>query len=139
MQEEQYEYEFESLSNAPNSPDLDGKYLGNISTDFALVADFLKETSYQITARGFSKYPIFVVSRQANVPIGAMLVRKTELNGNQWNYFASFLEDFQNRGLITPEQEPFFKDNYKNIDEFCCLFVLDGDFAKFIYIPYPED
>jgi Mg/Co/Ni transporter MgtE len=32
-----------------------------------------------------------------------------------------------------------FKKNYKDPEEFCCLFVVDGDFASFVYIPYPED
>ena len=32
-----------------------------------------------------------------------------------------------------------FKENYKDPDEFCCLFVIDEDFHRFVYIPYPND
>jgi len=32
--------DYTAISNAPNSPDLNGKYLGIISADFALVAEF---------------------------------------------------------------------------------------------------
>lgn len=45
--------DYQALSNAPNSPDLNGKYLGLISSDFALVAETLKEASYQIKKGGF--------------------------------------------------------------------------------------
>ncbi|MFN8357002.1 MAG: hypothetical protein U0Y10_21290 [Spirosomataceae bacterium] len=134
---DQFEYEFEALSNAPNSPELDGKYLGQISEDFAKVAELLKETSYQIRKRGFSEYPIFAVSK-TTLPIGSLLIRQGEMQ-NQWHYFASFLDDFLSRELITEQSLPFFKENYKSADEFACLFVVDGDFAKFVFIPFPED
>ncbi len=137
MEETSYSYDFESLSNSPNSPQLDGKYLGQISSDFAIVAETLKDTSYQIRKRGFSDYPIFVVSKQP-INVGSLLLGRTELN-NDWNYFASYLADFQARELITQHQEPLFIENYKNPEEFCCLFVIDSDFAKFVFIPYPED
>lgn len=137
MNNEQFSYDFEALSNAPNSPELDGRFLGQISTDFALVAEILKEASYQVRSRGFSDFPIFVVAKEP-IPVGGLLIARTEMS-NEYHYFASYLDDFRNRDLITPHQEPLFKENYKNPDEFCCLFVIEGEFAKFIFIPYPED
>ncbi len=130
--------DYQALSNAPNSPDLNGKYLGIISSDFALVAEFLKEASYQIRSRGFSKYPIFTTS-QNPVPIGQKLIGIHEMNGNQWNYHASLMEEFIQREIIAPENIEVFQTSYKDPDEFCCLFVFDNDFASFVYIPYPED
>ena len=35
--------DYTAISNAPNSPDLNGKYLGLISTDFIKVSDTLKK------------------------------------------------------------------------------------------------
>ena len=52
--------DYTAISNAPNSPDLNGKYLGLISTDFIKVSDTLKEAAYQVKKRGFSDFPIFV-------------------------------------------------------------------------------
>lgn len=130
--------DYQAISNAPNSPDLDGKRLGVISTDFVLVAEFLKEASYQIRTRGFSKYPIFGVS-QNPVQIGERLIGMLEMNENQWNYHASVMEEFVQREIIAEENVEVFKSSYKDPDEFCCLFVLDKDFASFIYIPFPED
>ena len=48
-----------------NDPELNGKYLGTITKDFAIVADTLKEASYQIRKRDISKFPIFIFSKLA--------------------------------------------------------------------------
>ncbi len=130
--------DYQALSNAPNSPDLNGKYLGLISSDFALVAETLKEASYQIKKRGFSDFPIFVTSQRV-IEIGQKLIGVGELNGNKWNYHASMLEEFVQRNLISSENVELFVQNYKDIEEFCCLFVVDGQFTNFVFIPFPEE
>ena len=40
---------------------------------------------------------------------------------------------------LTGSEIEEFKRNYKDPDEFCCLFVIDNDFTNFVFIPYPED
>ena len=119
-----------------NDPELNGKYLGTISRDFVKVADMLKEASYQIRKAGF-EYPIFPIC-QKDQPIGNLLVKNAEAN-LEWNYFASFLNEFAQRELIAKDKEEEFKSAYKDPDEFCCLFVIDGAFTKFVFIPFPED
>lgn len=118
-----------------NDPTLDPKYLGKISSDFVKVSEPLKEASYQIRKRGFSKYPVFPVSRE-DVPIGQLLYETGALE-NQWNYYASFMEEFVQRELIAEEEK--FVAAYKDPDEFCCLFIVDREFTNFVFIPYPED
>ncbi|WP_247232004.1 hypothetical protein [Telluribacter sp. SYSU D00476] len=125
------------LMDDANSPEVNKKLLGMVSEDFVKVADQLKEASYQIRKRGFSEHPVFVTSRDY-VEIGVLLLGATELT-NQWNYRASFLQEFIDRNLVGQESEELFKENYKNADEYCCLFVIHGDFAGFIFVPYPED
>ena len=120
-----------------NDPELDGKYLGTITSDFAKVADNLKEASYQIRKRGFSDHPIFAISKQ-ELPVGALLIGQEDL-GLNWNYYASYLDDFVQRKLVQPDKVDNFKTAYKDPDEFCCLFVFDGDFTNFVFVPYPED
>lgn len=127
----------EALSNAPNSPELDGKYLGQISSDFAKVSELVKEAAYQIRKRRFSEYPIFATSRQ-ELPLGTLLLGAFEQD-NDWHYYATFLEEFIQRGIVAPDAEGYFKENYKNPEEFACLFVVDADFTRFVFIPYPED
>ncbi|MEZ4974701.1 MAG: hypothetical protein R2820_15420 [Cyclobacteriaceae bacterium] len=119
-----------------NDPELDGKYLGTISKDFVKVADTLKESSYQIRKAGF-EFPIFAIAKDS-ISIGQLLLGKDDL-GLDWNYYASYLEEFVQRELIATERENVFKNNYKDPDEYCCLFVVDREFTKFVYIPFPVD
>lgn len=118
-----------------NDPTLDPKYLGKISSDFVKVSELLKEGSYMIRKKGFSEYPVFPISKE-DLPIGQLLYEAGKLE-NDWNYYASFVEEFLQRGLI--ENKDRFIETYKNPDEFCCLFVVDREFTNFIFIPYPED
>ena len=119
-----------------NDPELSGKYLGTISADFVKVADTLKEASYQIRKAGFN-HPIFAISKEV-VPIGQLLIDKFSLQLD-WNYFASFMDEFVQRELIAKEKVDDFVSAYKDPDEFCCLFVVDKEFTRFVFIPYPED
>ena len=120
-----------------NDPELNGKYLGQISEDFVVVAETLKEASYQIRKRKFSDYPIFPISK-IDLPIGQLLIGKEELAVN-WNYNASYLDEFIQLEIVSEEHAPGFKSAYKDPDEFCCLFVVDDKFTNFLFIPYPED
>ncbi|GGF23470.1 hypothetical protein [Hymenobacter cavernae] len=120
-----------------NDPELNGKYLGTITKDFATVSDTLMEASSQIRKRDISKYPIFVFARQ-EVPLGGLLVNADELD-LEWHVFASYLELFVQQRIIAPENVEAFEQTYKDPNEYCCLFVLDEEFTNFVYIPYPED
>ncbi len=120
-----------------NDPELSGKYLGTITSDFIKVSDNLKEASYQIRTRNFSKYPIFPISKGVN-PIGQILIKQKELENN-WDYHASYLDEFIQRNLIEKENETQFVAAYKDPDEFCCLFVMDDKFTNFVFIPYPNE
>lgn len=120
-----------------NDPELNGKYLGTITEDFIKVCDNLKEASYQIRTRGFSEYPIFPISKH-EVSIGQALIKGSELE-NEWNYMASYLDEFVQRNVVESDKMEAFVEAYKNPDEFCCLFVIDENFTNFIFIPYPVD
>ncbi|MDN5212822.1 hypothetical protein QQ020_12225 [Fulvivirgaceae bacterium BMA12] len=120
-----------------NDPELNGKYLGTISKDFAVVSETLKEAAYQIRKRGFSDYPIFPISK-VEIPVGQLLIDKRDA-ALEWNYYTTYLDEFVQRKLIAEELVEEFMASYKNPDEFCCLFVVDKDFTNFVYIPYPED
>jgi hypothetical protein len=120
-----------------NDPELNGKYLGTISQDFVKVADTVKEASYQIRKRGFSDYPIFPICKE-DQPIGQLLIGH-QVAGISWNYYASFLDEFLQRGLIDEDKREAFVSTYKDPDEFCCLFVVDKEFTNFVFIPFPED
>jgi hypothetical protein len=120
-----------------NNPELNGKYLGTITQDFVKIADTLKDASYQLRSRKISNYPIFPICKEGQ-PIGQLLINKADLNLD-WNYFFSFIDEFVQRTLIDEDKVDLFKENYKDPEEFCCLFVIDKEFTNFVYIPYPED
>lgn len=119
-----------------NDPELSGRYLGTISQDFVKVADLLKDASYQIRKAGFD-YPIFPVCKEPQ-PIGQLLIDRLN-SQTEWNYFASFLDEFLQRELIAGDHKADFISAYKDPDEFCCLFVVDQTFTNFVFIPFPED
>ena len=120
-----------------NDPELNGKFLGEITQDFIKVSDNIKEASYQIRSKGFSDFPIFPVSK-TDLPVGQLLYSRTDLS-LEWNYYASYLDEFLQRELIDKEKEAAFRDSYKDPDEFCCIFLVDKQMTSFIYIPYPID
>lgn len=120
-----------------NSPDLDKKLLGKVSSDFIKVCEHLKEASYQIRKRKFSEFPIFVLAVQ-EVEVGNILFNKSDFE-TSYDYKASFIEEFLERDIVGKESDELFKENYKDPEEYCCLFVIDQNFAGFIYVPYPED
>ncbi|GLU51839.1 hypothetical protein [Dyadobacter frigoris] len=126
-----------SMMDDANSPELNRKLMGYVSQDFVRVSDQLKDASYQIRKRGFSENPIFVITNE-EVDLGVLLIGSTEMT-NRYNYRASFMQEFLDRKLIGEESVDLFKENYKNADEYCCLFALIGDFSGFIFVPYPED
>ena len=126
-----------ALMDDANSPELNQKLMGYISQDFIKVSDQLKEASYQIRKRGFSDFPIFIVTN-SEVELGALLIDRTELTNN-YAYRASFMQEFVDRKLIGEESVLMFTENYKNANEYCCLFALIGDFSGFVFVPYPED
>ncbi|MCH7401072.1 hypothetical protein ACFOUP_01795 [Belliella kenyensis] len=120
-----------------NDPELNGKYLGTITKDFLKVSDILKEASYQVRSRKFSKYPIFPISKEEQ-PIGQLLLGREEKNLD-WNYYITYVDEFIQRKLIAEDLLGEFEKNYKNPDEFCCLFVMDQEFTSFVYVPFPEE
>lgn len=120
-----------------NSPEINKQLMGRVSEDFIVVSDHLKEASYQIRKRGFSENPVFVVTSKA-VELGNLLFSRNDFK-TKFDYKASFLDEFVQRNLVGEESVELFKENYKNPDEYCCLFVIDEEFAGFIFVPYPED
>lgn len=123
--------------DAGNDPELDGKYLGTITSDFIKISDTLKEASYQLRIRKISDHPIFVISKEP-IQIGQLLIAKKEAE-LQWDVYFSFLENVVSHEIVSEEKIEDFLKTYKDPDEYACVLVVDKDFMNFIYIPYPVD
>jgi hypothetical protein len=126
-----------TLMDDANSPEINQKLMGKVSSDFVVVAEHLKEASYQIIKRNYSKNPIFILTTE-HVEMGTTLFKKEDFK-TTYEYKACYLEEFVVRNIVGEESREFFKENYKDPEEFCCLFVMDESFAGFIYLPYPND
>lgn len=85
-----------------------------------------------IIEQDVSNYPIFVVSQQ-EIAMGISLINKEE-QGGQWNINASTLEEFVAKSIIYNEKVDEFRDNFKSVDEYICMFVLSELGANFIYL-----
>lgn len=120
-----------------NDPEIDGKFMGLISQDFVKVADFIKEVSYQIRVRNFTKYPIFIMTKE-ECRLGKLLIKPQEKE-NSWYYYVSMIEELGSVFFESDESFKRFEAIYKDADEYCCLFVATPDFLNFIFLPYPED
>jgi hypothetical protein len=120
-----------------NDPELNGKFLGTITEDFIKVSDFLKESSYQIRKRGFSKYPIFVLSHKM-IELGLPLIIKDERD-NKWYYNAALPEHLIEKELLLEDRLEEFDAIYKDPEEYCCLFVILPEFSNFVFLPYPDE
>lgn len=120
-----------------NDPELSGKYLGTITKDFAIVAETLKEASYQMRKRKISEFPIFPIAK-VDIQVGQILISKEQIAA-QWDFYISFLDEFVQRKIVAEDKLEEFQGTYKDPDEFCCLFVVDEEFTNFVFVPYPEE
>lgn len=80
-----------------------------------------------------SRYPVFIAHQQ-ELEMGIPLIQGNGRN-MPWSIHASTLEEFVTKGIVFEDKLQDFKDNYKNPDEFICLFVLSELGAQFIYLP----
>lgn len=110
--------------------------LVSLEKDLELYSDSIKEVSIAILNEGISTHPIFV-AHQHTVSIGEMILDRTELN-TDWTIQASTLDEFVQKGIITPEKKALFLKSYKKPQEFMCVFVIVPEGANFIYYPYKK-
>lgn len=111
--------------------------LTNLKQNLAIYKESIKEVAEEILDNKVSKYPVFVASRE-RVPIGKMIIDKEEL-ALDWNIFASTLEEFLKKQIISNQKLDFFRQQFKNPREYICLFTIIGNHAGFIYVPYDHE
>ncbi|KIO76895.1 hypothetical protein TH53_12410 [Pedobacter lusitanus] len=110
--------------------------LVSLEKDLELYAESIREIALEIIAEGVSLNPIFV-AHQHTVSIGEMILNKEELNTN-WTIQASMVEEFIEKGIIKPELKELFLKNYKNPEDYMCVFVIVPEGANFIFYPYKK-
>ena len=129
--------EIKDLINQPEGegqPPQQPSPLKSLEADLKLYSDSIKEVAAEILSEGLSEYPIFV-AHQHEVSLGELILDKNELN-TAWSIQASMLEEFIQKGVIHREKQERFIKQYKNPNEFMCLFVIVPEGANFVFYPY---
>jgi len=119
-----------------NKDEINSQLINQITEDFDRVYKNLYFASNQIIKKGFSEYPIFIMTKK-NIDIGSLLIDFNEINNNQWKYYASYFENLQKNKLII-DKETFIK-NFKDPNIFCSLLLSIEKNAKFVFVPYKLD
>jgi hypothetical protein len=120
--------EGEGAEPQKNSP------LKSLESDLKLYSESIKEIASEILSEGLSEYPIFV-AHQHEVALGELILDKNDLN-TSWSIQASMLEEFVEKGVIHKDKKERFIKQYKNPNEFMCLFVIVPEGANFVFYPY---
>lgn len=104
-----------------------------LERDFKIYKKALREASEIIRNENISNYPIFA-AHQGLLEMGIPIIKKNEAGG-KWNINASTLEEFVTKNLIYNEKVDDFLKDYKDPDEFICIFILSELGATFNYFP----
>lgn len=127
----------------PQQPEEGGKEaakkqspLVSLEKDLELYSDSVKEVAVAILSEGISTHPIFV-AHQHTVTIGEMILDRKELN-TDWTIQASTMDEFVEKGIISPDKKALFLKSYKKPEDFMCVFVIVPEGANFIYYPYKK-
>lgn len=97
----------------------------------------MSEAAQIIMDKDVSDYPIFVVHQQ-EVAIGIPIAEREKVKGN-WSVNASSLEEFVSKNIVYDTKIEDFKANYRDPEDFICIFVLSELGAQFIYLPKKDD
>jgi hypothetical protein len=104
--------------------------------DLEICRDYIHQIALGIIKGKVSKYPIFIaVQGEPDVDLGLPIINRNDLDIS-FNFSASHLEDFVNKGIITAAKTEAFIRAYKNPLEYMCIFVLDEDKGSFVFMPY---
>lgn len=108
--------------------------LVELKDDLTYVSDYLVQISEEILDNEISKYPIFATSKN-ELSIGRKIISSKDFDIH-WNFYASHLEDFVNKGVIKLNKVDEFIKLYKSKEKHLCLFVVFPDESKIVFTPF---
>jgi hypothetical protein len=116
----------------------DEEILASIHHDLNVCRNYIRQVSLGMVKGNVSKYPIFVMMRsQMDIDLGLPIINREEMDLN-WSINASHLEDFVNSNIILKDKVDGFIKNYKNPQDFICVFVAEEGMMSFIFMPYEQ-
>lgn len=115
---------------------LDEEIYKSLHDDLEICREYIRQIALGMIRGSVSKYPIFVATRSAyDIDIGLPVVQKEDFDIG-WNFSASHLEDFVNKGIVHKAKVPDFIKAYKDPAQFMCVFVGDELSPSFVFMPY---
>ncbi len=115
---------------------MDEEIYKSLHDDLEICRDYIRQIALGIIRGKVSRYPIFVAKRGENdIDLGLPLINRSDFDIS-WNFNASHLEDFVNKGIVTKEKSEEFIKAYKNPEQFMCVFVIDEASPSFVFMPY---
>ncbi|MCI4670911.1 MAG: hypothetical protein MRZ79_22435 [Bacteroidia bacterium] len=116
------------------TPEINPTVLESVRNDVAQVSDDLKAIALQVIEEGISEYPIFVAAQEI-IPFGRQIFDRDEVSLN-WFFYASLLEEFMKKDLISKEGVKGFQKAYNDPRERACVFIFTPEVAQFVFVPY---
>ena len=112
------------------------QYLKVLNKDLKFYKNSIEEVSKDIRREGFSEFPIFIASVFHNA-LGELILDGQEM-GRTYSIMASTLEELVKQDIIPEDKQAFFKENFKNPEEFACVLLLTTKTQQFVFYPYNE-
>lgn len=111
--------------------------LTSLYIDFAKVKETLRGLAKIVINQEISEYPIFIASAEW-VQVGKPIFDREEVETN-WFFFVSILEEFTKKKLLLKDQIATFKQTYADPETRACIFLIDGNDGRFVFVPYDAE
>ncbi len=112
--------------------------MASLHQDLNACRVYIRQVSQGMLKGSVSKYPIFIAIRSLeDIDLGLPIINRDELELT-WSFNASHLEDFVNSNIIHQDKLQDFIKNYKDPNEFMCIFIAEEGMMSFIFMPYEK-
>ena len=96
---------------------LDEGLYKSLHDDLEICRDYIRQIAIGMIKGNVSKYPIFIATRgETDFDLGLPIISRNDFDIS-WNFSASHLEDFVNKGIVSKNKTEDFIKTYKNPDK----------------------
>jgi len=114
---------------------LDEEIYKSLHDDLEICRDYIRQIALGMIKGNVSKYPIFIATRETDFDLGLPIISRSDFDIS-WNFSASHLEDFVNKGIVGKNKIEEFKKTYKEPEQYMCVFVAEEGATSFVFMPY---
>jgi hypothetical protein len=114
---------------------LDEEIYKSLHDDLEICRDYIRQIALGMIKGSVSKYPIFIATREIDFDLGLPIISRNDFDIS-WNFSASHLEDFVNKGIVSKAKVEDFKRTYKDPGHYMCVFVAEEGATSFVFMPY---